>query len=1021
MPGSGMRIDGNREYIPFSDELNIKDMKSTALLILLVFQFSGLVMQAQQTVTGKVTDDSNSPLPGVSVQVKNTTRGTFSDLDGNFIIMASPGDTLVFSMVGMVGQSVPVTGQADIDVKLLTATTQLDDVVIVGYGTQRVRDLTAPITTVTGEDLSRQLTSNVMQALQGQVAGVQIINSGVPGSGSTVKIRGVGSIGDYANPLYVVDGVFTDNIDFLSPGDIEDVTILKDASAAAIYGVRAANGVILVTTRKGRAGKPVIGYDGYYGMQVPVNIMPLADRDQYISVLNEANANATGYVPRDPADYPASTDWYRQLVRNAGMTNHNLDISGSNQGTSYSLGGSYFFQQGIMDTKNDFSRFNIRGRLDQDVNEILKLGLNAVLSRSRRTIPAESAFFQAFVNPPLYSVYDENNTTAYPERFGSPQTFGFGNQYGNPVASAFYNDNLERRNKLVFSIYGELEIVPDRLTFRTSYNTDLDFYNTRDYTPEFNVGGSQGIRQSGLSKTYGNSSKQIIDNLLTFRGNTGSSSYTWLLGQSTRIEKWEFLTGSAQSVPGIDEQSKYIVTGSFRDRFATDGAATFNGLSFFTRATLNLRERYLATLTFRADASSKYQQKWGFFPSVGLGWILTGEGFMESQSLFTNLKLRASWGMMGNDNVPANSAVALGQTGAAASGVFGDRLVDGVGVQTVIQNYLEWEVVNEFDFGIDFGLGENFSGEIDYYHRTTENVVFFAPIATGGGVAELLGNNGSVLNSGLEFVLSWTSSLSENSSYRIGLNATTVRNRVLRLQGRDYIPSGLIRGNYSTRTQVGRPIGSFYGYEIDRVYESESEALLDPLRQAIKDRGFFRYTDQNDDGIIDEEDKVFLGSAIPKLIAGLDLGLTAGKFDFNLLIQGQFGSKILNAKRMNRDVFTDGNYDLDFVENRWTPDNRSTQYPSAEAYNFSFTQQANDFFVENGSYVRIQNLQIGYTTDAIGFIPGFRIYVSAQRPFTYFTYRGFTPEIGGTPISSGIDNSVYPMQAIYSLGLKLNF
>lgn len=978
-------------------------------------------LSAQLTVTGTVTDENKAPLPGVSIQIKNTTRGTFSDLEGNFTISASENDSIVFSMVGMVSQTIGVAGRSNVNVRLLTATTQLDDVVIVGYGTQRVRDLTAPIASVSGEDLTRQLTSNVVQALQGQVAGVQIINSGVPGGGSTVKIRGVGSIGDYANPLYVVDGVFTDNIDFLSSGDIEDVTILKDASAAAIYGVRAANGVVLVTTKKGRAGKPVISYDGYYGMQLPVNIMPLAGRDEYVELINEANANSTGYIPLDPANYPASTDWYSELVRPAGTTNHNLDISGSREGTSYSFGGSYFFQQGIMETKNNFSRFNMRGRIDQDINDNLRLGINAVLSRSVRTIPDESAFFQAFVNPPVYNVYDDNNTAAYPVRFGSPQTYGFGNQYGNPVATAFYNDNIERRNKLIFSIYGELDIIRDKLTFRTSYNTDLDFNNSRDYTPEFNVGGSQGVRQSSLSKTFGNSSRQIIDNLLTFRNSAGDHSYTVLLGQSTRIEKIESMTGSALSVPGIDEQSKYLVTGSFQNRFATDAATVFNGLSFFTRGTYNFADKYLATITFRADASSKYQQKWGFFPSVGLGWVLTEENFMQNQGLFTNLKIRASWGMMGNDNVPANSAVALGQTGAAASAVFGDRLVNGVGSQTVVQNFLEWEVVNEFDVGVDFAFSDRFSGEVDYYHRITDNVVFFAPIATGGGVAELLGNNGSVLNSGFELRLTWTDKIGERSDYRIGLNATTIHNSVLRLQGREYIPSGLVRGNYSIRTAVGHPIGSFFGYEIEKVYQSESEALLDPVSQTIKDKGFFKYKDQDNNDIIDENDRVYLGSAIPWLIGGLDLGLTLANFDFSLLIQGQLGNKILNAKRMNRDIFTNGNYDRDFYENRWTSGNTSTDYPSAEAYNFSFTQQANDFFVEGGGYIRIQNFQAGYTTDKIPFIPSLRIYLSAQRPFTFFTYKGFTPEIGGTPIASGIDTSVYPMQAIYSVGLKMNF
>jgi len=331
------------------------------------------------------------------------------------------------------------------------------------------------------------------------------------------------------------------------------------------------------------------------------------------------------------------------------------------------------------------------------------------------------------------------------------------------------------------------------------------------------------VRKSSLSKTYGNSSRQIIDNLLTFKDASGELSYTLMVGQSTRVEKSETLTGSALDVPGLDEQSKYIILGSFRDRNASDGANRYNGLSFFTRGTFNLGEKYLATITFRADASSKYQKKWGYFPSVGIAWNMTQEPFMENQSLFSYLKVRASWGLLGNDNVPANSTVILGQSGAGSSGIFGDELIDGLGAQTVVQNYLRWEVVNEFDVGVDFATTNNkLSGDLDLYHRTTNNVVFFAPIATGGGVAELLGNNGSVVNAGVELNLNWKEQFTNELTMNINLNATTVLNRVTKLEGREYIPSGYVRGNYTTRTAVGHPIGSFYGYEIAGVYKSES-------------------------------------------------------------------------------------------------------------------------------------------------------------------------------------------------------
>jgi len=979
---------------------------------------------AQKTVSGRVTDaETGETLPGVNVIVKGTTRGTTTDVNGNYKIELIAEDKILsFSFVGYEDVELEVLNQKVVDVALKVKSTLMQEVVVVGYGTQKAKDLTAPIVTVKGNDLSKQVTSNPLNALQGKVSGVQIINSGVPGSGASIKIRGVGSVGDYANPLYVVDGVFVDNIDFISPSDVEELTILKDASAAAIYGVRAANGVIIITTRKGKSGLPVVSYDGYVGVQMPVNILKMASKNQYITLLNEANANIPGYIPKNPSDYPTSTDWYNELVRTAGINNHNIDITGATDITSYSIGGNFLYQNGIMDAQNNYQRYNIRGRLEQQVNKNLKIGINTIISNYNKNIPNSDAFFGAYVNPPVYTVYDPTNAEAYPVKFGAPQKYGFGNQYGNPVAAAYYADNFEKGHKEVFSIFGEVDIVKDILSYRVAYNQDQDSWNQRYYTPQFYVGGSQGVTKSNLTKTFGNSSKQIIDNLLTLKRTKGKTSYTVLFGQSTRIEKRETLSGYANSVPGYDDQSKYLVNGSFRDRNAYDAAERYNGLSFFTRGTLNFREKYLATVTFRADASSKYQKKWGYFPSVGFAWNISQEGFSKLNAAFSNLKLRLSWGMLGNDNVPSNSSVILGQTGIGSSGVFGDNLVDGMGAQTVLQNYLRWETVTEFDVGIDYTLkNEKLSGEVDYYHRVTNNVVFYAPIATGGGVAELLGNNGKVLNTGLEFTLNWKDEISEDFNYFISFNATFNHNEVLELNGREYIPSGYIRGNYTTRTAVGHPIGSFYGYEIDGVYKSEGDALKDPVSQAIKDKGYFKYKDQNGDMVIDDKDKVYLGSAIPWLISGLDMGINFKKFDISLSIAGQYGNKILNAKRMNRDVFSDGNYDEDFYQNRWTSSNKSSEYPSAEAYNSSFIQQANDFFVENGFYIRIQNIQLGYTTDKISFIPKFRVFITAQRPFTFFTYKGFTPEVGGSPISSGIDNNVYPMQAIYTLGLKMMF
>ncbi|HET9570888.1 MAG TPA: TonB-dependent receptor [Bacteroidales bacterium] len=996
-------------------------MKQKSILLLWFSLLAIGILQAQDLkLTGTILDiDTKEPLPGATVMQKGTTNATVTDENGVFNISAPAGSILAFSYLGYVGMEMTVKNENVLKIQLRPNSKMLDNVVVVGYGTQKVKDMTAPVTSVKGSDLVKQISANPMSALQGKMSGVQIINSGAPGAGPTVKIRGVGSIGDYAGPLYVVDGVFVNNIDFLSSGDIEDLTVLKDASAAAIYGVRAANGVILVTTKKGKTNAHTVSYDGYAGLQVPTNVMKLANTKQYVELMNEANVDIPGYVTKSVSNYPASTDWYSELLRTAFMHNHALDISGGTDKTNYSVGINYFYQEGIMKAENDYKRLNLRARLDQKVNDRINIGFNTILTNSNKHHSNDNAFFQAFVNPPIYGVYDETNTAAYPVHFGSGQLYGLGNQYGNPVASAYYNHSQEAGMKLVFSTFAEYSIIPDKLKFKTSYNLDFAFWRQQTYEPEFNVGGSQGLLKSTLSKTFGTSSKHIIDNLLTFADKADELSYNLMLGQSTRIETQSWLNGSALSVPDFDAQSIYLTTGSSQNRYANDGAYTYHGLSFFTRGTFNLKDKYLASVTLRADGSSKFQDKWGIFPSLGLGWNISSEDFM-SDSKFEYLKLRASWGMLGNDGVPANSAVTLGSSGAGSSAIFGDRLVDGVGSQTVYQNYLKWEIVNEVNIGADFEMMDHkLKGELDLYDRVTSNVVFYAPIVAGGGTTQLLGNNGTVQNMGIELGLNWTDKLSDDLSYNIGMNATTIHNKVLKLQGRNDIPGAAVRGNYTTKTQVGYPIGTFWGYQIDGVYASEAEALRDPTSQTIKDAGYFKYRDQNGDKVIDDKDKVSLGSAIPWLSLGIDAGLNYGKWDLSATIQGQFGNKILNAKRMNRDVFADANYDLDFYQNAWRSSAKSDKYPSARAYTSSFTQQANSFFVEDASYIRIQNIQIGYNFDNLKFAKNLRVYFAAQRPLSLFSYNGFTPEVGGSPIENGIDYSTYPMQAIYTLGLKL--
>ena len=991
---------------------------STILFALLAASWT----YAQLNVSGTVKDESGEPLIGVSILIEGTSTGTVTDLDGNYALKAAEKATLVFSYVGYTTERVAVAGRTTINLTMKPDDKVLDEVVVVGYGVAKSRDLTAPIASVKGDELSRQIASSPMTALQGKVSGVQVTQSGAPGSSPDVKIRGVGSIGDYAKPLYVVDGAFVDNIDFLSSEDIESITILKDASAAAIYGVRAANGVVLVTTKKGEFGRVNVSYKGYVGVQVPTNIMKLANKSQYVELRNMAFRNTKGYVPVSQSDYPGDTDWYKTLTKNALTHSHAVDVSGATDKTNYSIGLNYLYQDGIMNYgASNYDRLNFRARLDQKATSWLNIGVNNIFSNYNRRIPNNDAYFKAYVNPPVYNVYNTANTAAYPESFDSPNSYGFPVAYGNPVATAFYNDNREHGIKDVFSIYAELHFLKDRLKFKTSYNMEFSFWDQRNYVPTYFVGGAQGSDVSSLTKTYGYSTNQIIDNVLSYQDQIGAHRFSVMLGQSTRMYYSGWETGRVYDVPNYSEASKYLSTGSYKNQYVTDGATRYNGVSAFMRASYNYHDRYLATVTFRADGSSKYQQKWGFFPSVGIGWNITQEEFMKDQKAFDNLKLRASWGLLGNDNIPANSTQILGVTGIAASAVFGDKLVDGIAAQTVLQNYLKWEVVNETNVGIDFStLHNRLTGELDFFYRNTENVVFYVPIASGGGTAELLANNGTVNNTGVELSLNWSDKVGD-FHYNLGLNATYINNKVLKLEGREYIPGAAINGDYATRTQVGLPIGAFWGYEVEGVYATEIEALKDPVSQTIKDAGYFKYKDQNGDKVIDEKDKVYLGSAIPPVMLGFNFGFDIKGFDFSISFASNIGHKILNQKRMNRNVFPESNYDLDYYEHAWRPTNTNTDYPSPEAFNSSYTMQCNSFYVEDGSFIRIQNVQLGYNVTQIPHVKNLRVYLSAQNPFSYFRYNGFTTEIGGSPITAGVDNSVYPSAATYTLGLNINF
>lgn len=1018
-------------------------MKSKLMFLLCIFLITKTAFaQTGGTVSGTVTEkETGLPIIGASVVIKGTTTGSATDIDGNYSIPNVPANaTLEFRYIGFVPMEEAVNGRSVVNAQLEEDSQQLNEVVVIGYGTSKAKDLTAPIAVVKSDDIVKHTTTSPMQALQGKVAGLQIVNSGQPGKGPEVRVRGIGSFGD-TKPLYVVDGMFYDNIDFLNNADIQDISILKDASAASIYGVRAANGVVIVTTKKGLLNKQAtITYDGYVGFQKATNVLKMANSTQYAEMIQGIGDATTINILRNSVDryggnletlVPGTdTDWYDELLRTAFIQNHSLDITGGTDKAAYSVGLNYTSQQGIMDAKNEYERFNLRAKADYNVFSWLKLGANMVLSNATQYLPNNSAWQSAYQMPSIMPVRDDkrSDTEAYPVKFASPEQIGFGSYFGNPVATAFYNNNKTNTIQILPTFYAEFNLLPEsKLVFRTAYSQDIAFMQGRNYIEQFRVGGGQETTTSSLQKDSKFYRNWIVDNTLTYRDTFGPHNFTAMLGQSARSENYRYLWGKAPGVPGGKEEYLYLSQGNANGRETGDDGTTFHGLSYFGRVTYDYMSKYLLSATFRADGSSKYQEKWGYFPSVGAAWVMTEEDFMKDQKVFDFLKLRASWGKLGNDKVAASDGFASITQNLGTSGVYGPGILPGY-TNLVYFSWLRWEVVNEVNIGTDFSvLNNRLRTEIDYYHRLTQNAVINAPLPMGAG--SLLGNNGEIANSGVEISVNWSDKINNDFSYYIGGNLTTLKNRVKHLNGLPYIYGG--SAEFRTISEVGGSLNAFYGYKLAGVYQTMEEINNDPVAVKYNAKqtdensklvpGDFRYVDQNHDGIIDAEDRVTLGSYLPDLTYGINAGFTYKDFDFSVVMQGQTGNQILNRKRGDRQIQPNINYDEDMVVNRWTGAGSTNEYPSAagsvKPWNIS---RLNSFYIESGAYFRIQNIQLAYTFRDKKLrdfnLPAIRLSLTAERPFTSFKANSFTPEV-----ADGIDTQVYPMAATYTFGLRITY
>ena len=983
----------------------------------------GIVTAFAQGISGHiVSSDDGLSLPGVSVVVEGTDRGTFSDFDGNFTIDANVGDTLLLSSIGFVTQSVVITSDS-LEITMQTNTTNLSEVVVVGYGSMKVKDLTSSITTVNSEEIQKTPTSQVMQALQGKVAGLQVVSSGAPGEAPTIRVRGVGSYpsGGNSTPLYVVDGMFFNNIDFLNPSDIASVSVLKDASSAAIYGVRAANGVILIETKSGKANQETqIIYDGYYGTQIAQNVLKMANAEQFTTMVLESGSapdieylmNAMQLFGRsrvNPNIPNVNTNWYKEIMRPAAIQNHSINVSGGSDKATYSLGGNYLAQEGILDMKNEYTKINFRARVDFQANDWLKVGANFITTNTEKFAPEYGAWKSAYIAVPILPIYNEANTEgATPDNFASARTLGYrGGQ--NPFPALTYSDNRIQGKQTVSNLYAQVELIPNKLDFKTTYYHSYgDSYGRYTRLPYYMSNGFQRVDGS-ISKNFSTFSNQIIDNILTYTDQKGDHRYTMMVGSAYRNERGQSLGAQGLNFPVDDEKSWYIDQAeTVPSESVGDGGYVQYGLSYFTRVQYSFKDKYMFYGTMRADGSSKYQEKWGYFPTLSLGWIVSEEDFFKNK-MISYLKLRASWGQLGNDKVSASD-------GAATTYVVNTAIDDTLTPGTVTSNNfssLGWEVVEETNIGLTAKLFDNqLSIDADYFIRDTNNAVIPVLLPVVGG--SILRNVGSIRNKGFELSSTLSNQVSDRFSYEVSANIGTLNNEVLDLYGQEYLNGG--QAEFRQRSIVGEPILAFYGWKRDGVYQTEAEVAADPIAVANNlVPGDLKFVDQNGDGVIDGEDRVVLGSYLPDFTYGGSMNVSYDQLSLSVSWMGQSGNSILNRKRGEYIWTNDTNIDADLAVNRWHGAGTSNTYPSSSGLRRGWNQKMSDFYVEDGSFFRIQNIQLGYTIKPENF-PQTRLTLTADRPLTVFSYNGFNPEV-----ASGIDNQTYPIPAVFTLGVNLKF
>ncbi len=997
-------------------------LKGAAIFSILML--GQLCVNAQTgTVTGTVNGSDGRPLAGVSVNVKGTSRGTSTNSSGKFSIAAASTDSLVLSSVGFQQQTIAVGNQTDVSVSLTATNRELEQVVVTGYGTARKRDITGAVATVSGAELAKQPVLTATQAVQGKVAGVQVISSGDPNSLPVIRIRGTGTMLAGANPLYVVDGVINDDIRNINSSDIVSMEILKDASATAIYGMRAANGVILITTKRGRPGKMIVSYDGTVGIKEASNLVNMAGANQYAGYINEASVyygSGDSVVTKALLNNGGNTDWYDEVLKKGFFQNHNISLSGGSDKINYFFSAGYLTDEGIIRT-NAFKRLTIRNNNDYKISNNFKI--STLISYSRSSIRnVDLGVFNVAYRAAPYVFAMQNG------KYGNTS---LSNNVGNPLLDQDKNDNSGKGDRFQGSIMGEYKPI-SWLTLRSSFGVDKNDFRSTSYGYKYlNTGpdnvfltaGSNQLRtNSQLSIAQSQGNRWVWDNTATIVQRYGQHNFTLLVGTTAEEIRSNSLGGSRVNVPASKDQW-YLNAGS------SIGATNFNSgdkstrNSYLGRLNYNFTDKYFLTVTGRYDATSRLPQgnRWGFFPSVGAGWVISNEGFMGDQNTFSNLKLRASYGKVGNDGIPSSLFIPLATQNLPY--FFNGAEILNIRIAELADPSLKWEVTTEKNIGLDFSLLKNkLSGTLDVYNRRTEDALvrIRVPAILGDPNNEYITNAATFTNKGVEFSLNYANNISRDWKYNIGGNIAFNNNKIEKLNGGQAIPDGGVGGQGTTTlSDNGQPIGSFYLWEVDGIFQTDAE--IAGSAQPNAKPGDLKYRDVNGDKQINAADRVFQGSYQPKYTYGINGGLNFREFDMSVGGYGTGGGKIYNGKKAARGDFRD-NIETEVAINRWTPNNPNTNVPRANTNELP----ASTYFLEKGDFFRINNLTLGYTLsskklEAIK-MQSLRVYVTAQNLATFTNYSGFTPEIsnGGT-LAGGIESFIYPTTRTFAVGVNVGF